>query len=109
MPLPMPMPTPLLLRRRKISSSRHGSWTVGIMGGSDTFVFWGENFPAKISQTQFTHKNQRYCTNHGGRRRRLMEAFRGNYSHDITPTESSSHLLLIYVPLLFFMRPVPFR
>ena len=72
------------------------------MGGR-TFHFGGGEFSRQYLKTQFTHKNQQYRPNHGGRRRRPMEVFRGNYSHDNTRTERSFHRLSIYVPLIFLM------
>ena len=71
-----------------------------------TFQFLGGDISRQNFNTQLTHKNQRYRTNHGGRRRRPTEAFRGNYPHDITPIESPFHRLLIYAPPVFLLRLV---
>ena len=65
-------------------------------------------FPAKISKHNITHKNQRYRPNHGVRRRRPTEAFRGNYAHNITPAERYFPRLSIYAYTIFLLRPHPF-
>ena len=70
---------------------------------------WGQGLSRQNLKTQFTHKNQRYCSNHGGRCQRPTEAFRGNYAHVITPMESPFIMLLIYAPNIFLTWPVPFE
>ena len=75
-------------------------------GRSHTSFFWGKRLPAKISKHNITHKNQRYCTNHGRRRRPPMEAFRHISSHDITHNDVYASLLLGSTTWEFLLRLV---
>jgi hypothetical protein len=57
-------------------------------------------------KTQFTHKNQRYSTNHGRRRCRPTEPFPWRCGYDITPSERETTKLLNGTIVLFFLRLV---
>ena len=54
----------------------------------------GGKISAIDSSLVIRHRSSSTVVNHGGRRCRPTETFRGNYAHDITPKDSHLHMLL---------------
>ena len=77
------------------------------MGGRALQKLGGRSFPPKFlklkSHTKTNDIAPTMAATAAVALRKPSGAFRGNYAHDITPIESSFHLLLVYAPRIFLM------